>query len=127
MHTEASEKEILKSIKSAGVPKHVAIIPDGNRRWARKHKLKLMLGHKQGIKQLISLVEAALKIGIKRLTFFGFSTENWSRPKEEVSYLMELLMDMVCKYKDHFVSEKVSVQTIGNISAFGEQVQSSID
>lgn len=126
MQVVSSDQEIVSRIKAADVPRHIAIIPDGNRRWARKHKLKLMLGHKQGIKQLISLVEASLDLGVEQLTFFGFSTENWSRPKEEVSYLMDLLMEMISKYKDQFIKQKVAVQTIGDISAFGEQVESTI-
>ena len=73
------------------VPKHVVILPDGNRRWARERGLDTIEGHKAGYKKLIDLCRWAKDRGVKAVTAFGFSTENWNRPKKEVQYLMNLL------------------------------------
>ncbi len=73
------------------VPKHVVILPDGNRRWARERGLDTIEGHKAGYKKLIDLCRWAKARGVKAVTAFGFSTENWNRPKKEVQYLMNLL------------------------------------
>lgn len=72
------------------VPKHIAIIPDGNRRWARERSLPTFEGHKKGYQAGIELARACRQFGVHTLTFWGFSTENWKRPKEEVAYLMRI-------------------------------------
>ena len=73
------------------VPKHVAIIMDGNNRWTKKNKLKLFAGHEEGIKSIEIATKTSILYGIKYLTLFSFSSENWFRPKNEVSFLMKLL------------------------------------
>lgn len=82
------------------IPKHIAIIPDGNRRWARKNGMKDIDGHMAGVKRTFELVEAAANLGVEVITFWGFSTENWSRDEGEVSYLMQ---DIFLKQGKHFI------------------------
>ncbi|MBI2356672.1 di-trans,poly-cis-decaprenylcistransferase [Candidatus Dojkabacteria bacterium] len=82
------------------LPKHVVIIPDGNRRWARGKGKKDFDGHMEGVKRLFELVEEAAELGIEVITFWGFSTENWSRDEGEVSYLMQ---DIFLKQGRHFI------------------------
>ena len=78
-------------------PKHVAIIPDGNRRWARQRKLPTLMGHRKGFDRAMELVEASREMGIHTLTLWAFSTENWTRTKREVRYLMKLYQNMIGK------------------------------
>jgi len=80
------------------IPRHIGIILDGNRRWARKRGLPTFFGHKRGADRLKEIVEYAQDIGIKILTTYVFSTENWGRSKKEVDYLMKLLVDFVEKF-----------------------------
>jgi undecaprenyl diphosphate synthase len=76
-------------------PKHVAVIPDGNRRWARRRKLPTLIGHRKGFDRAVEVVRAARKMGIHTLTLWAFSSENWNRTKREVNYLMRLYMRMI--------------------------------
>ena len=78
-------------MKDTNLPKHIAIIMDGNRRWAREHKLPIGIGHKKGAEALENIVKYANKVGIEYMTVYAFSTENWKRSEEEVSTLMLLL------------------------------------
>jgi len=77
------------------LPRHVAIIPDGNRRWAKAHGLPTLIGHKKGFERARELVRASREMGIHTMTVWAFSTENWTRAKEEVKYLMKLYLDMI--------------------------------
>ena len=88
-------------MEDKNMPKHIAIIMDGNRRWAKKKNLPIKLGHKQGAETLKKIVRYANKIGINYITVYAFSTENWKRSKEEVDALMNLLE----KYLDDFAKE----------------------
>lgn len=96
------------------IPTHIAIIPDGNRRWARKNGLPIMEGHKKGIENFKKISLYCKKKGIKIITFFAFSTENWKREKFEVNYLMRLFKEYFKKYKDYFKKEKMKVRIIGD-------------
>ena len=73
------------------IPRHVAIIMDGNRRWAKKNGLSNIAGHREGVKSIEKVLDAAKKAGVKILTLYTFSTENWKRPKKEVNFLMKLI------------------------------------
>ena len=77
---------------SSILPKHVVIIPDGNRRWAKKRGLAPIAGHKRGLDAALKVVKASRNLGIKVLTIWGFSTENWRRPDREVGYLMKIYL-----------------------------------
>lgn len=97
------------------LPKHVAIIMDGNGRWAKKQGFKRVLGHKKGVDAVRNTLEAATELGIETLTLFAFSTENWNRPKFEVDTLMNLLVSSLKKEMNTFQKNNVKLQTIGNI------------
>lgn len=109
------------------VPQHIAIIMDGNRRWAKKRNLPVKLGHKQGAETLKKIVRYANKIGVKYVTVYAFSTENWKRSEEEVNALMGLLenyLDMFAKEAD---TENIVIKVLGNLSQLSESLQESIE
>ena len=95
------------------LPKHIAIIMDGNGTWAKLRGLPRIAGHKKGSERLIEITKECAKLGIKYLTLFAFSTENWNRPVEEVSYLMSLPEALANRYKDDFMKYNIVFKTIG--------------
>jgi undecaprenyl diphosphate synthase len=112
------EKERAESIKRRGdVPRHVAIIMDGNGRWARTRGLSRIEGHKEGIKSVRAAVETAGSLDIKTLTLYTFSSENWARPKAEVSALMSLLLTTIKNEVEELDEKNVRLMTIGDIDA----------
>ncbi len=100
-------------MKNKHIPKHVAIIMDGNGRWAKQHHLPRTQGHIEGAKRAEEAVDFANSIGIKVLTLFAFSTENWNRPDTEVSMLMNLLKTILNKKIDKFKNNNLQFKTIG--------------
>ena len=108
------------------LPQHIAIIMDGNRRWARSKGKPVAFGHKEGAKTLEKIVRYANKIGIKYITVYAFSTENWKRAKEEVSALMILLQNYIEDYSKRADSENIKVQFLGDTSAFTPKMQQGI-
>ncbi|HNZ50196.1 MAG TPA: isoprenyl transferase [Bacilli bacterium] len=108
------------------LPNHVAIIMDGNGTWAKKRGLPRTMGHRQGAKTLLEVVKASQSIGIKYLTVFAFSTENWSRPQEEVDYLMKLPFEFLAQYQDDFQKSEIKFQAIGKIDDLPEPLQAKI-
>ena len=109
------------------MPEHIAIIMDGNRRWAKAKGLPVALGHKEGAKTLEKIVRHANKIGLKYITVYAFSTENWKRAEDEVSALMLLLQGYIDKYSKFADSENIKVQFLGEMSAFSEKMQKGIE
>ena len=105
--------EIIKTVKDTNL-KHVAIIMDGNRRWAKEKNLPSMMGHKKGVDSLRTITKACKKFGIKYLTVYAFSTENWNRTKEEVSFLMELLAKTIKAEVPVFIENNIKLTFIGN-------------
>jgi len=103
--------------KNNPVPEHVAIIMDGNGRWAKKKGLKHIEGHKEGSKAVERTIKAAKKFGIKYITLYAFSTENWKRPKDEVEGLMCLLKDFLSENLEMINKEGVRIKTIGRTDA----------
>lgn len=99
------------------IPQHVAIIMDGNGRWAQSRGLPRVAGHRAGMQSVRAVIKAAVEVGVPILTLYAFSQENWKRPKEEVSVLMELLDYFVDKEIQDLIKEGVSVRTIGRIEA----------
>ena len=97
------------------IPQHVAIIMDGNGRWAKKHGEDRVFGHISGVKSIRNVLEAALEIGVKYLTLYAFSTENWDRPKEEVDALMNLLVKTLLDEVDELNKNGVRLKAIGNL------------
>ena len=108
------------------MPKHIAIIMDGNRRWARKQGKNASYGHKEGAKTLEKIVRYANKIGLKYITVYAFSTENWKRAEEEVSALMMLLQNYLDDYSKRADTENIRVKILGDITALSGGMQKSI-
>ena len=108
------------------IPTHVAIIMDGNRRWARKRNIDYRLGHKEGAKTLEKIVRYAKKAGIKYITVYAFSTENWKRTSEEVSALLLLLKTYLDDYGKRADTENIKVKVLGDITALTPGLQKSI-
>src|SRR3989337_33100 len=95
------------------LPNHVVIIPDGNRRWAKKHGLAPIEGHKRGLETALKVVRGSRNLGVKILTLWGFSTENWNRPSVEVRYLMRLYTWFFRKYLKELIREGVKFNWLG--------------
>ena len=108
------------------MPKHIAIIMDGNRRWARAQGKPASFGHKEGAKTLEKIVRYANKIGLEHITVYAFSTENWKRTEEEVSALMLLLQNYLDDYSKRADSENIKVKILGDITALSPKMQKSI-
>ena len=108
------------------IPQHIAIIMDGNGRWAKLHKKTRIEGHKQGALQVRKVLEGAKKLGVKYLTLYAFSSENWNRPKVEVEALMYLLEASIKTYKKEFLKNKIRFETIGDISTLPVRCQKAI-
>lgn len=115
-----------KKNKFDKLPNHVAIIMDGNGTWARKRGLPRNYGHKRGAKTLSELIIYANEIGIKYLTVFAFSTENWSRPKKEVDYLMKLPIDFIKENEDLLEKDNVRFRCIGYREQLSLELQTKI-
>ncbi|MDR3245658.1 MAG: isoprenyl transferase [Prevotellaceae bacterium] len=104
------------------IPEHIAIIMDGNGRWAKKLGLNRIFGHRNGVKAVRETVEACGEIGVKYLTLYAFSTENWSRPSDEVDALMALLIEAVIEETPELNKNNVRLKSIGNTKSFPENV-----
>ena len=102
------------------IPGHVAIIMDGNGRWAKERGESRVFGHMHGVDSVRSSVEAAMELGVRHLTLYAFSTENWSRPKEEVEALMNLLVDTLVQEIKQLGEKGVRLRTIGDVAALPE-------
>jgi len=100
--------------------RHVAIIMDGNGRWAKSKGLERFLGHRQGTRATVAVVEAGAELGLEHLTLFVFSSENWQRPKREVEYLMNLLVEMVAQEVPNLMKNNVKLYVIGNLNKLPE-------
>jgi len=109
------------------LPKHIAIIMDGNRRWAKQRGLEGKLGHKQGADTLEKIVKYANKIGIKYITVYAFSTENWKRAEDEVGALMLLLQSYLDSFFKKADTENIKINVIGDITALSDGLQKSIN
>ena len=114
-------------MEQKNLPKHIAIIMDGNRRWARNKGLPVALGHKEGAKILEKIVRYAKNIGIKYITVYAFSTENWKRSEEEVSTLMNLMMNYLESYSKRADSENIKVQILGNRQRLSDKMNDLIE
>ena len=115
-----------KRLDKNRIPRHVAIIMDGNGRWAERHGGARIMGHEHGVESVRSVVEGAGEIGIKHLTLYAFSTENWERPKAEVDALMSLLVQAIENETDSLMKNNVRLSTIGNITAMPDDVRNNL-
>ncbi len=110
-------RELLAQFDSERTPSHVAIIMDGNGRWATKRGLPHLAGHSAGAKAVREVIAASIEVGISYLTIYSFSSENWSRPRDEVSGLMKLFVEVLERELDNLVRMNVRVQVIGDTSS----------
>ncbi len=112
---EAALKEAIASV--GDIPRHIAFIMDGNGRWAHRRRLPRIAGHRQGVKTVRSMVEIGPEIGVKIMTFYTFSAENWRRPRMEVTALMRLLLDTINREIEDLKRNEVSLRVIGDLDA----------
>ena len=117
----------MKEIDKELMPKHIAIIMDGNRRWAKEKGLDPKLGHKAGAETLEKIASFANEIGLKYLTVYAFSTENWKRTKEEVGALMILLKSYLDKFLNKESLRNIKIRVLGNIDNLDEGLKNSIN
>ena len=116
-----------KLIKSGDIPSHIAIIMDGNGRWAKRRGLPRVAGHRRGVETVREIVEVCAEIGVKYLTLYTFSTENWKRPKDEVSTLMRLLLKSLKDRLDELDKNDIKLTCIGNIDSLPTVVQKQLN
>ena len=107
-------------------PPHVAIIMDGNARWARSRSLPLTIGHKKGSENVRKIAESCIEIGVKNLTIYAFSSENWDRPQDEVNYLMKLLNEYLEKETKPLIEKDVRIVISGNLERLSDSIKSKI-
>ncbi|MDI3526587.1 MAG: undecaprenyl diphosphate synthase [Tenuifilum sp.] len=117
---------LKEQIDKTRVPKHVAIIMDGNGRWAKKRGNQRIFGHRNGVNAVKAATEAAGEIGVKYLTLYAFSTENWNRPKSEVDALMSLLVETINSEMNTLLKNGIRVLTIGDITKLPKEVQKKL-
>ena len=114
-------------LDEARIPQHVAVIMDGNGRWAKKRALNRIKGHKAGIEAVRETIRCANDCGVRYLTIYSFSTENWKRPEEEVAGLMELFANTMLAEVDGLHAEGVCVRTVGDISALPDETRAAFE
>ena len=121
------DAKVQEKLRSAGeIPQHIAIIMDGNGRWAQQHGMPRIAGHQEGVESVRETVESCGQLGVKYLTLYAFSTENWKRPQEEVSLLMRLLLKAIRDETDRLHTNNVRMQAIGDITKLPVEVQNEL-
>ena len=118
--------DLEQQIDRSRVPEHIAIIMDGNGRWAKKRGMLRIFGHESGAKAVREAIEAAGQVGVKYLTLYAFSTENWNRPKEEVNKLMNLLVSTLNKEFKRLHENDIRLNAIGNIDELPTKAQQQL-
>ncbi len=127
MTREKTGKNIPEELKAKGnLPRHIAVIMDGNGRWAKKRGLPRVAGHREGVKSVRDVVEGCGELGIEILTLYTFSTENWRRPEDEVSALMFLLIKTLKKEIEDLITKNVRLMAIGDLSRMPPDVQEEL-
>ena len=119
-------EDLKKQIDQNRLPKHIAIIMDGNGRWAKKVGKPRVYGHTQGVKTVRAITEAAADIGIKHLTLYAFSKENWSRPKFEVNALMSLLVETLRKEINTLKENNIRLTSIGDLDTLPKRTKNAL-
>lgn len=117
---------LLPKIDKEKIPNHIAIIMDGNGRWAKKRALPRVVGHEYGVKSVRTVAETAAKLGVKYLTLYTFSTENWNRPQLEVKAIMALLVRTIRKEVATLQKNNIRLRTIGDISALPKEAYNEL-
>jgi len=119
-----SLKEQINTLK---LPSHIAVIMDGNGRWARQRGLDRVFGHQQGVNAVRNVIEAAAELGVRYLTLYAFSTENWGRPDEEVSALMSIMIQSLNKETETLIKNNIRMLTIGDVDRLADDVKERLD
>lgn len=123
----SEEERLLNQIKEKKLPAHVAIIMDGNGRWAKKRGLDRVEGHLKGAESARNIAECSARLGIKFLTLFTFSTENWKRPAKEVNKLMDMLHKNLIEEKDILTKNDIKLKTLGEINKLPKKLKRKLD
>lgn len=123
----STDRKIQEELKRGGeIPTHIAIIMDGNGRWAKRRGLPRVAGHREGVKSVRDVVEACAQLGVKYLTLFAFSTENWRRPKEEIDTLMKLLIRTLRSETEKLHKNDIKLMAIGDIDSLPKEVRQEL-
>lgn len=118
--------KITDDLDMSNIPKHIGIIMDGNGRWAESCGLPRKAGHRQGAKTIETITDYCATLGVEVVTAYAFSTENWSRPKDEVDALMNLLCDYLSRAEEKFADKRVKLTVSGDVSKFDDRVKNAI-
>jgi undecaprenyl diphosphate synthase len=118
--------DLIENIETNNLPKHLAIIMDGNGRWAKQQGLLRAFGHESGTKSVKTIIKTCAKLGIDNLTLYAFSTENWNRPKLEVDTLMKILIKSLKKELPTLLESNIKLNTIGNIEKLPQSAQKEL-
>lgn len=119
-------EELLQTIRNGDVPRHVAVIMDGNGRWARDRHMPRVFGHRSGMTAVREVIEGAVEAGIEYLSLFAFSRENWERPAGEVEALMNLLVEYVGREAEELAAKGVNVRVLGDLSRLTPAVSAAV-
>lgn len=117
----------VQDVKQDGVPEHIAIIMDGNGRWAKQRSLPRVAGHREGMNVVRNITKLANGIGVKTLTLYAFSTENWKRPAKEVDYLMKLPVEFLGSFLPELIQENVRVNIMGEVEALPTHTRKAVE
>lgn len=123
---KSRDAELLAAIDFERLPRHVAIIMDGNGRWAKQRGKPRIFGHKAGAESVRAIVDTGARLGLKAVTLYAFSTENWKRPKDEVSGLMQMLKRFLKSELKEVHRNNIRFQAIGNLAGFSEDIQKEL-
>ncbi len=121
------KNELKLQIDMSNLPEHVAIIMDGNGRWAKKRHMPRNYGHQVGVKRVKEIVKVAHNLGIKHLTLYAFSTENWKRPQKEIEGLMKLLIYYIRNELNDINKNNIKIKILGDISKFPKEVKEEVE
>lgn len=123
-HDPVAWEHTVAALRDQGpIPQHIAIIMDGNGRWAQRRGMHRYIGHHEGVVSVRTITEAAVELGVKHLTLYTFSTENWGRPEEEVEALMSLLVDTVARERETLLRNGVRLHVLGDLNALPASCQ----
>ncbi|MFW5713174.1 MAG: isoprenyl transferase [Brevefilum sp.] len=121
-----TSEQTTKSIEIENIPRHVAIIMDGNGRWAKERGMPRVAGHRAGTENLRTIIRASAEFGIEYLTLYAFSTENWSRPRAEITGLMHILSDVIDRELDELNEEGARLVHIGHLEGLSKALQKKV-
>jgi len=122
----STDAKLLEAIDEARLPQHIAVIMDGNGRWAKKRGKPRIFGHRAGSESVKAIIDTCARLGIKAVTLYAFSTENWKRPKTEVSGLMQMLKKVLRRELAEVAASNIRFQAIGNIAGLAQDVQDEL-